>query len=216
MLICRLSARKQCKKLLKQGLIGIALEADHTLVINVTEIVRYADAASSFHHSSLHPKELCRMKKADSRQTQSERRPLLYFVACEPSGDQLGAKLITALASCATQKGQACPHLAGMGGPLMQACGLKSVLPFETFAIMGFFELFPRLPKLWSGLHFLTEDIVKRSPDILLTIDAPGLALRLAKRVRRRLGKKILIVHYVAPSVWAWKQVPSPSYGRVL
>ncbi len=123
---------------------------------------------------------------------------LIYLVAGEHSGDVLGARLMQALR-------QARPELdfAGVGGPLMAAQGLDSLFPMHELAVMGLFEVLPRVRRLRELLRLLTADVLARKPAVLVTIDSPGFMLRLMRRVR---GHGIKRVHYVAPQVWAWRE----------
>ncbi len=123
---------------------------------------------------------------------------LVYLLAGEHSGDVLGARLMAALKA-------ARPELAfaGIGGPRMAAEGLHSLFPMQELAVMGFLEVLPRLARLRRLMAATVADIALRRPDVLVTIDSPGFALRLLRRVR---GSGIARVHYVAPQVWAWRE----------
>ena len=124
--------------------------------------------------------------------------PLIYLVAGEQSGDVLGGRLMAALRARR-------PDLAfgGIGGGFMRAQGLRSLFPLEELALMGFVEVLPRLRLLRRRLAETVADIAARRPDVLVTIDSPGFALRLLRAVAP-LGIKR--VHYVAPQVWAWRE----------
>lgn len=123
---------------------------------------------------------------------------LIYLIAGEHSGDVLGARLIAALR-------RARPGLAfaGVGGPRMAAEGLASLFPMRELAVMGLVEVVPRLPRLRALMRSAEADIRARRPGVLVTIDSPGFALRL---LRRLSGAGIRRVHYVAPQVWAWRE----------
>jgi len=122
---------------------------------------------------------------------------LIYLVAGEASGDVLGGRLMASLA--ARRPGV---RFAGIGGPRMAEQGLASLFPMEELALMGLAEVLPSLPRLIRRLGEAEADILAKRPDVLVTIDAPSFALRLAGRVRR---KGVRVVHYVAPQVWAWR-----------
>jgi len=124
---------------------------------------------------------------------------LLYLVAGEASGDALGARLMRAIASSRPQT-----RFAGIGGPQMTAQGLCSLFPLDDLAVMGFLEVVPRLALLRRRLQQTVEDIAGQRPAIVVTIDSPGFALRLLRRIGP-LGVKR--VHYVAPQVWAWREM---------
>jgi lipid-A-disaccharide synthase len=124
--------------------------------------------------------------------------PLIWLLAGEASGDVLGARLI---ASLRAQR----PDLrfAGIGGPRMAAEGFESLFPMRELAVMGLLEVLPRLRSLRRRLNEATADIAARRPEVVVTIDSPGFALRLLKTIKP-LG--IPRVHYVAPQVWAWRE----------
>lgn len=124
--------------------------------------------------------------------------PLFYLVAGEASGDVLGARLMAALARAAPGA-----RFAGIGGARMAEAGLASLFPIEELAVMGLIEVLPRLARLRRRLEETVRDILAHRPDVVITIDTPGFALRL---LRRLAGSGIRRVHYVAPQVWAWRE----------
>jgi len=121
----------------------------------------------------------------------------VMLVAGEPSGDLLGASLMAALKA-------ARPDISfvGIGGPGMEHHGLRSIVPFEDLSVMGLVEVLPRLRRLARHLRTATEFAVTEQPAVIVTIDSPGFSFRLAERLRTTAIKK---VHFVAPSVWAWR-----------
>ncbi len=131
--------------------------------------------------------------------------PLVYLVAGEHSGDNLGAGLMAALKEATAGD----VRFAGIGGPMMAAQGLQSLFPIRELALMGLAEILPHLPNLLRRMRQTVDDIAVRRPDIVVTIDAPDFCLRLARRVR---PTGIPLVHYVAPQIWAWR----PGRGRKL
>lgn len=122
----------------------------------------------------------------------------VYLIAGEPSGDVLGGRLIKGLRKIASDN----ITIAGVGGPNMTAEGLDSLFPMHELSIMGIVEVVPKIPMLLSRIKQTTADIIEKKPDVVVTIDAPDFCFRVAKRLA---GKGIPIVHYVAPSVWAWR-----------
>ena len=122
---------------------------------------------------------------------------LIYVVAGEPSGDILGARLITAL-----RARDSTLTFAGLGGERMAEAGFETLFPIRELALMGLLEVLPSLRRLARRLDETVADIQARKPRLLVTIDSPGFTLRLAKRVKP-LG--IPAIHYVAPQVWAWR-----------
>jgi lipid-A-disaccharide synthase len=134
----------------------------------------------------------------------------LYLIAGEPSGDRLGAALMAGLRELAPQV-----TFAGIGGPLMQAEGLVSLFPMEDLSVMGIAEVLPRYPHLRRRLAQAVADVVATRPDALITIDSPDFCLRVAAGVRAALPQ-MRTVHYVAPSVWAWRPGRAAKMARVI
>ena len=127
-----------------------------------------------------------------------ERGPLIYLIAGEPSGDLLGGRLMKALR--AQTAGAA--RFVGLGGAQMQAEGLDSLFPIDELAVMGLFEVVPHIRRLLRRIDETVADAIAAKPDALVTIDAPAFSLRVSRRLT---GRGITLIHYVAPSVWAWK-----------
>lgn len=133
-------------------------------------------------------------------------RPLrIAVVAGEASGDQLGASLLRAIAA----KGIAIEAF-GVGGDVLVAEGLKTLFPQEDIAVMGIGPVIRKLPQLLRRIRETAAAIVAAKPDILVTIDAPDFCKRVAKRVRAA-APDIPIVHWVCPSVWAWRPGRAPA-----
>ena len=125
------------------------------------------------------------------------------MVAGEASGDALGARLITAL----KQRHIGPLAFSGVGGAQMAAVGMDSLYPIADLSVMGLAEVLPRLRLLLQRLAETSDHVRVVQPAALITIDAPGFSLRLAKRLA---GEGIPLIHYVAPQVWAWR----PSRAR--
>ncbi|KIT16005.1 lipid-A-disaccharide synthase [Jannaschia aquimarina] len=122
----------------------------------------------------------------------------LFLLAGEPSGDRLGAALMDGLHTIAK------PRIAGIGGPQMIARGLDSLFPMDRLSVMGLAEVLPRLPELFALRDQAVEAVLDGKPDALITIDSPDFGLRVAAKVRAA-DPSIRTIHYVAPSVWAWR-----------
>ena len=125
-------------------------------------------------------------------------RRKIMLVAGEASGDALGAPLMQALRNQSDDE----IEFSGVGGPLMTGQGLKSLFPMSDLAVMGIAEILPRLRLILSRLKEAEELARDTSPDVLVTIDSPGFTFRLGKKLK---GAGFPVVHYVAPTVWAWK-----------
>ncbi|MCH2163500.1 MAG: lipid-A-disaccharide synthase [Marinovum sp.] len=123
----------------------------------------------------------------------------LFLLAGEPSGDRLGAALMAGLKTLTGGK----VSFAGVGGPLMEAEGLESLFPIEEISIMGITEILSQWGPLMRRIDQCADAVVDMQPDALVTIDLPEFSLRLAKRVKSR--SSVRTVHYVAPTVWAWR-----------
>ncbi|MEL6838312.1 MAG: lipid-A-disaccharide synthase, partial [Pseudomonadota bacterium] len=122
----------------------------------------------------------------------------IFVIAGEPSGDKLGAALMAGLK-------QLRPDVTfdGVGGPLMQAEGLVSRFPMDELSVMGLAEILPKYRALKARIREMATAILETQPDILITIDSPDFCLRVARLVRA--ASDIRTVHYVAPTVWAWR-----------
>lgn len=125
--------------------------------------------------------------------------PVVYLIAGETSGDVLGGRLMKALQ---TDAGDADLKFCGVGGETMAAAGLDSLFPMSELSLMGIAEILPHIPRLLKRIRQTTADIREVKPDIVITIDAPDFCFRVLKQLG---DTDFPLVHYVAPTVWAWK-----------
>ncbi len=124
--------------------------------------------------------------------------PLIYLVAGEPSGDVLGAALMSAL----RQRTDGQVRFAGVGGPAMAEQGLESLFPMSDLSIMGIVEVLPSLRRVFRRMDETAQAIREARPDVVVTIDSQSFSVRVARRLA---PSPCPIVQYVAPTVWAWK-----------
>lgn len=130
----------------------------------------------------------------------------IAVVAGEESGDLLGADLVDALAAKTGRP----VELVGVGGRNLEARGLKSLFNADDIALMGITAVVRDLPRLIRRIGLTASAIVRARPDCLITIDSPDFTLRVARKVRAA-DPSIPIVHYVCPSVWAWRPGRAPA-----
>jgi len=133
----------------------------------------------------------------------------VFVIAGEPSGDRLGGALMAGLR-------QLVPDVtfAGIGGAQMQAQGLVSRFDMDELSIMGLVEVAPKYFHLKRRIAETAQAVLAAKPDVLITIDSPDFCLRVAKRVKA--SSAIRTVHYVAPTVWAWRPGRAVKMARVI
>jgi lipid-A-disaccharide synthase len=133
----------------------------------------------------------------------------LFLIAGEPSGDRLGAALMAGL------KALGPVDFAGIGGPLMQAEGLASLFPMEELSVMGIAEVLPKYFHLKRRIREAAAAALACGAGALVTIDSPDFCLRVAKIVKAA-NPAFRTIHYVAPSVWAWRPGRAAKMARVI
>ena len=124
--------------------------------------------------------------------------PLIALCAGEASGDLLGAHLIEAIRARCPQA-----RFTGIGGARMAKLGFESLYDQEKLAVRGFAEVVKRLPEILKIRKGLTADMLRLRPDVFVGIDAPDFNLAVEGRLK---AAGIATVHYVSPSVWAWRR----------
>jgi lipid-A-disaccharide synthase len=118
------------------------------------------------------------------------------MVAGEASGDLLGAHLIAAL------KGRRKIEFAGIGGPRMAQEGFESRFPMEKLSVRGYAELFGHYNEIMSIRRRLARQLLEARPDLFIGVDSSGFNLGLERRMK---DAGIPAIHYVSPSIWAWR-----------
>lgn len=131
----------------------------------------------------------------------NDAQPLkIAIIAGEESGDLLGADVVSAMQRLTGRE----VRLVGVGGRHLQTLGLKPIFDGSDIALMGFTAILRDLPRLIRRIGEAARIIVAEKPDCLITIDSPDFTLRVTRKVRAA-DPSIPIVHYVCPSIWAWR-----------
>jgi len=135
---------------------------------------------------------------------------IIYIIAGEASGDLLGAHLMRALKQQPTQP----IVFHGIGGEKMTEEGLTSLFPYYELSMMGFIEILPYIFNLAARVNSTVDDILTKRPDAVITIDSPGFCFRVVNKLRKE-NLKAKFVHYVAPTVWAYKPKRAEKCARL-
>lgn len=122
----------------------------------------------------------------------------LGILAGEASGDLLGQGLLTALQPAFPEL-----NVTGIGGPAMIKAGCQSLYDMERLSVMGFYEPLMRIGELIRMRSGLIKHFIANKPDVFVGIDSPDFNLGLEVKLRKA---GIPVIHYVSPSVWAWRQ----------
>lgn len=137
----------------------------------------------------------------------SNKRPLrIGIIAGEASGDQLAAGLIAEICDRYPDA-----VVEGIAGPLMQAAGCRALFPLEKLSVMGLAEVLRHLPELLRIRRQVVAHFTANPPDVFIGVDAPDFNLGVEARLKRA---GIRTVHYVSPSVWAWREKRAQKIGQ--
>jgi len=134
----------------------------------------------------------------------------LFLIAGEPSADRLGAALMQGLKTLSPGA-----TFDGIGGPLMEAEGVESLFPMEELSVMGIAEVLPKYFALKRRIAEAAAAVLGSDTQALITIDSPDFCLRVAKIVKSA-RPEFRTIHYVAPSVWAWRPGRAVKMARVI
>jgi lipid-A-disaccharide synthase len=126
----------------------------------------------------------------------------IFMIVGEDSGDVIAANLIQGLQKLSGGM----VECMGVGGPLMEKAGFESLLGMDEITAFGILEVIPKIPNLLKIKDGLVEEIEKRNPDAVITVDFPEFNFMVAKALKKRGKYKGKLIHYVAPSVWAWRE----------
>ena len=146
------------------------------------------------------------MTAMPNSESRSDRAPRIALVAGEASGDLLGAGLIEQLRLRFPDA-----EIAGIGGPRMHAAGMDTWHDCNELAVMGLAEVLRHLPRLLKLRREMRERLLAWQPDVFIGIDAPDFNLGLERQLK---NAGIRTVHYVSPSVWAWREGRAAKIGR--
>jgi lipid-A-disaccharide synthase len=133
-----------------------------------------------------------------------------FLIAGEPSGDRLGAALMAGLRALHPEV-----SFQGVGGPLMQAQGMQSLFAMEELSIMGIAEVLPKYLHLKRRIRETAAAALLCAPDAMISIDSPDFCLRVAALVKAA-NPGLKTIHYVAPSVWAWRPKRAAKMAQVI
>ena len=154
-------------------------------------------------------KKVYLLKEFNNKKLSQDKKFKIFIMAGELSGDILGEGLINQLKKLSQNK----IEIYGVGGAKMISQGLKPIFNIKSLSIMGIFEVLLKIPSILMLLKLAKNKIIEINPDIVITIDAPGFNLRLQNSIK---DLKIKQIHYVAPSVWAWKSYRAKKIAKFL
>lgn len=161
---------------------GLVIEADRTIVLNKTEVLKKIDEYGLFFQV-----------------VKIRRKHKIFIVAGESSGDYLGSRLMKSL-----KKIDEDIEFVGVGGPCMEEAGLINLCPISKLSIIGIWEVIGKIFYIKDLIKKTVDTIINYNPDVLVTIDSSGFTHRIDKQVKSK-KPSIPVVHYVSPPVWAWR-----------
>ena len=135
--------------------------------------------------------------------------PLIFLIAGEPSGDLIASRMMAALKRRTDDR----VRFAGVGGPLMAEQGLESMFPYGELSLMGVLEIVPHVPLMLRRIRSTARTASRLRPAAFVSIDVPEFALRVARRLK---GAGFPLMHYVAPTVWAYRPERAAKIARYL
>ena len=124
----------------------------------------------------------------------------IFILTGEPSGDKLASKVISKL-----EKNNSNIEYLCVGGTYLNLLGIKSIFDLKEITYIGFTSVLFNIFKIKSKINKTVDEILKFNPDILFSVDSPDFTLRVAEKVKK-MNKKIITIHYVAPQVWVWRE----------
>lgn len=142
----------------------------------------------------------------------NNKKPKIFIIAGEVSGDVLGASIMQDMPKA---------QFFGVGGENMIKAGLKPLFPMSDLAVMGVVEVIAHGITLLKRINQTVRAIIETEPDIVLTIDSPGFAKSVIKKLKKTQDGKRLIQqglrfhHFVAPQVWAWRAGRAKEYSEI-
>ena len=149
----------------------------------------------------------------------------IMIIAGEPSGDRLAADLIKGLKIICS--GKSTPsndnnldthyrqlEFQGIGGPLMESEGFISLFDYKALSVMGLTEVLGRLPRLLKIINQIKQYAIAWEPDVIITVDSPDFCFRVAT-VIQKTDFQVPIIHYVVPSVWAWRKSRARKMSKI-
>jgi len=124
----------------------------------------------------------------------------IFIITGEPSGDKLASKVISKL-----MKNNSNIEYSCVGGTHLNSLGIKSIFDLKEITYIGFTSVLLNIFKIKKKIKKTVDEILEFNPDILFSVDSPDFTLRVAEKVKK-VNKKIITIHYVAPQVWVWRK----------